>query len=151
MSPAARAHESVWPQLEPVLTSVRKPARYVGGEGNITVKDHAETDSAWLLVYPDAYEVGQPNQGVQILYEVLNEKPTTVAERGYAPWPDLERSCGRAASRSSPSRRTCRCRRSTWSRSRLSTELGYTNLLNCLDLGGVPLRAADPARTTRSS
>ncbi len=86
MATLTTQYASVWPQLEPVLTSVRKPARYSGGEGNAVVKDHATTDSRWLLVYPDAYEVGQPNQGVQILYEVLNERPRTVAERGYAPW-----------------------------------------------------------------
>jgi radical SAM family uncharacterized protein len=143
MSPAARTHNSVWPQLEPILTSVRKPARYVGGEGNITVKDHAHTDSAWLLIYPDAYEVGQPNQGVQILYEVLNEKPTTVAERSYAPWIDLEPIM---RERGIPffSLETHKPMQAfdivAFS---LSTELGYTNLLNCLDLGNVPLRAAE--------
>ena len=61
-----------------------------GGEGNAVVKDHAATTSAWLLCYPDAYEVGQPNQGIQILYEVLNERADTVAERAFAPWPDME-------------------------------------------------------------
>jgi radical SAM family uncharacterized protein len=143
MSSPARAHDSVWHLLEPVLTSVRKPARYVGGEGNITVKDHAGTDSAWLLIYPDAYEVGQPNQGIQILYEVLNERPTTVAERSYAPWVDLEEVM---RERGIPffSLETHRPMQAfdivAFS---LSTELGYANLLNCLDLGGVPLRAAD--------
>ena len=138
-------HASVWPRLEPHLTRVRKPARYVGGEGNITVKDHAAVDSAWLLVYPDAYEVGQPNQGVQILYELLNERPTTVAERGFAPWPDLEaimRSHGIpffSLENHLPMRAFDVVGFS------LATELGYTNLLNCLDLGGVPLRSAERA------
>ena len=45
---------------------------------------------AWLLVYPDTYEIGLPNQGLQILYEILNERDDAVAERGYAPWTDLE-------------------------------------------------------------
>jgi hypothetical protein len=54
--------QSVWPRLEPLLTGVRKPARYVGGEDNIVVKDHADTDARWLLIYPDAYEIGQPNR-----------------------------------------------------------------------------------------
>jgi radical SAM family uncharacterized protein len=139
------AFDSVWSQLEPVLTKVDKPARYIGGEGNITVKDHATMRSAWLLVYPDAYEVGQPNQGVQILYEVLNERADTVAERSYAPWPDLE---AVMRQRGIPffSLESHRPMRSfdvvAFS---LATELGYTNLLACLDLGGVPLRAADRA------
>jgi len=139
------AHESVWPRLEPILTSVRKPARYVGGEGNIVVKDHAAADSRWLLIYPDAYEVGQPNQGVQILYEVLNERPTTVAERGYAPWTDME-AVMRAEAIPFFSLETHRPLRAfdvvAFS---LAAEVGYTNLLACLDLGGVALRAADRA------
>ncbi|MBA3373999.1 MAG: TIGR03960 family B12-binding radical SAM protein, partial [Euzebyaceae bacterium] len=139
------AYESVWPRLEPILTSVRKPARYVGGEGNIVVKDHAAADSRWLLVYPDAYEVGQPNQGVQILYEVLNERPTTVAERGYAPWTDME-AVMRAEAIPFFSLETHRPMRAfdvvAFS---LAAEVGYSNLLACLDLGGVALRAADRA------
>jgi hypothetical protein len=67
--------ESVFPQLEPLLPLVRKPVQYVGGEVNSTVKGWDETDVRWALLYPDAYEVGLPNQGIAILYEVLNEQP----------------------------------------------------------------------------
>ena len=66
--------ESVFPRLEPLLPRVRKPIAYVGGEVNSVVKDWDATDVRWALLYPDAYEVGLPNQGVQILYEVLNER-----------------------------------------------------------------------------
>jgi hypothetical protein len=45
---------------------------------------------SWLLIYPDTYEIGLPNQGLQILYEILNERPDAVAERAYAPWVDME-------------------------------------------------------------
>jgi radical SAM family uncharacterized protein len=136
---------SVWPQLEPVLTSVRKPARYVGGEGNIVVKDHADTDSAWLLIYPDAYEVGQPNQGIQILYEVLNERAGTVAERGYAPWPDMETVMRERGIPFFSLEQHLPMRAFDVVAFSLAAEVGYTNLLNCLDLGGVPLRSADRA------
>ncbi|HEY3015945.1 MAG TPA: B12-binding domain-containing radical SAM protein, partial [Nocardioides sp.] len=88
----SRAPESVFVRLEPKLPSVSKPIQYVGGELNSTVKswgDEAET-VRWALMYPDAYEVGLPNQGVQILYEVLNERDWIVAERTYAVWPDME-------------------------------------------------------------
>lgn len=135
--------ESVWPRLEPLLTHVRKPARYVGGEGNIVTKSPAGVNNKWLLVYPDAYEVGQPNQGIQILYEVLNERPGTLAERGFAPWPDME---ALMRSQSIP----------FFSLENhlpmaafdivgfsLAAEVGYTNLLNCLDLGGLSLRSVD--------
>ena len=60
-------HRSVFPRLEPKLPSVQKPIQYVGGELNSTSKDWDAVDVRWALMYPDAYEVGLPNQGVQIL------------------------------------------------------------------------------------
>jgi radical SAM family protein len=82
--------ESVYPALEPLLPSVRKPIQYVGGEVGSVVKDWDSAEVRWALCYPDAYEVGLPNQGVQILYEVLNERDGVLAERTYTVWPDLE-------------------------------------------------------------
>ena len=145
MATLTEPHTSVWPLLEPILTTVRKPARYVGGEGNIVVKDHAGVGSRWLLVYPDAYEVGQPNQGIQILYEVLNERPHTVAERGYAPWADMEAVMRERRIPFFSLENHLPMRAFDVVAFSLSAEVGYTNLLNCLDLGGVPLRAADRA------
>src|SRR5579885_1769206 len=82
---------SVWPQLEPLLAQVAKPARYIGCEDGAQQPAHAPHKASWLLTYPDTYEIGLPNQGLQILYEILNERPDAVAERAYAPWTDLER------------------------------------------------------------
>ena len=82
--------DSVYPRLEPLLPLVRKPVQYVGGELNSVVKDWDAADVRWALMYPDAYEVGVPNQGIQILYEVLNEQDGVLAERTYSVWPDLE-------------------------------------------------------------
>ena len=91
--------ESLFNALEPLLERVNKPIQYVGGELNSTVKDWhiggfgpggEELTVRWALMYPDAYEVGLPNQGVMILYEVLNERPDALAERTYAVWPDME-------------------------------------------------------------
>jgi radical SAM family uncharacterized protein len=141
--PIDRSEASVWPRLEPLLTKVRKPARYVGGEGNIVTKDHATADSAWLLVYPDAYEIGQPNQGIQILYEVLNELPATVAERGFAPWPDMETLLREHGIPFFSLENHLPMRAFDVVGFSLAAEVGYTNLLNCLDLGGVPRRSAD--------
>ena len=135
--------ESVYPRLEPLLPQVRKPVQYVGGEVNSTVKEWDETDVRWALLYPDAYEVGLPNQGIAILYEVLNEQPGVLAERTYSVWPDLERLMREQASRSSPSTRTGRSARSTCSAISFSTELGYTNLLTALDLAKIPLLSAE--------
>jgi len=82
--------ESLWPQIEPLLAQVTKPARYIGGELGAQRVVHGPDAVSWLLVYPDTYEVGLPNQGLQILYEILNERADAAAERSYAPWVDME-------------------------------------------------------------
>ena len=84
------AVESLFGRLEPLLAQVQKPIQYVGGELNSTVKDWDACDVRWALMYPDAYEVGVPNQGVMILYEVLNEQDGVLAERTYSVWQDME-------------------------------------------------------------
>ena len=81
---------SLWPRIEPLLARVEKPARYIGMERGAAAPAHRPGDASWLLVYPDTYEVGLPNQGLQILYEILNERDDAAAERAYAPWVDLE-------------------------------------------------------------
>ncbi|WP_406313023.1 TIGR03960 family B12-binding radical SAM protein [Streptosporangium sp. NBC_01639] len=135
--------ESLFPRLEALLPKVQKPIQYVGGELNSTVKNWDETSVRWALMYPDAYEVGLPNQGVQILYEILNELPETLAERTYAVWPDLE-----ALMRSEGVPQfTVDAHRPVRAFDVLglsfSTELGYTNMLTALDLAGIPLAAVD--------
>src|ERR671928_1948535 len=137
------APDSVFPRLEPLLPSVQKPIQYVGGELNSCVKDWDSVAVRWVLMYPDAYEVGLPNQGVQILYEVLNERPDALAERTYAVWPDMER----LMRASGVPQFTVDGHRPVGAFDLLgvsfSTELGYTNLLTALDLAGIPLEARD--------
>ncbi len=135
--------ESVFDRLEPLLPRVQKPIQYVGGELNATTKPWESCDVRWALMYPDAYEVGVPNQGVQILYEVLNEQDGVLAERTYSVWPDLE-----ALMREhGVPQFTVDSHRPVAAFDLLgvsfSTELGYTNLLTALDLAGIPLDAAD--------
>ncbi|MGH8965391.1 MAG: radical SAM protein, partial [Actinomycetes bacterium] len=139
--------ESVFARLEPKLPSVQKPIQYVGGELNSTVKDWDCAPEGptvrWALMYPDAYEVGLPNQGVMILYEVLNELSDVLAERTYAVWPDLEK----LMREHGVPQFTVDAHRplSAFDLMGVSfaTELGYTNLLTALDLAGIPLNAAD--------
>jgi radical SAM family uncharacterized protein len=134
---------SVYPLLEPLLPLVSKPIQYVGGEVNSVAKDWDATDVRWALMYPDAYEVGVPNQGIQILYEILNEDARVLAERTYSVWPDLERLM---RERGVP-QFTVESHRPVRAFDALgvsfATELGYTNLLTALDLAGIPLSAAD--------
>ena len=132
---------SVFPRLEQLLPRVSKPIQYVGGELGAVVKDWDSVQVRWALMYPDAYEVGLPNQGVQILYEVLNEQPDVLAERTYAVWPDLE-----ALMRANDVPQfTVDAHRPVGAFDlfgvSFSTELGYTNLLTALDLAGIPLLA----------
>jgi radical SAM family uncharacterized protein len=135
--------ESLFPRLELLLPSVQKPIQYVGGELNSTIKDWDSCDVRWALMYPDAYEVGLPNQGVMILYEVLNEQPGTLAERTYSVWPDLAAKMREAG----VPQFTVDGHRPVQAFDVLgvsfSTELGYTNLLEALDLAGIPLHAKD--------
>ena len=137
------AAPSVFPALEALLPRVAKPVQYVGGELNARIKPWDGALVRWALMYPDAYEVGLPNQGIQILYEILNERADALAERCYAVWPDLEalmREAGVPAF-------TVDAHRPLGAFDVLgvsfSTELGYTNLLTALDLAGIPLHAVD--------
>ncbi len=134
---------SLFPALEPLLPRVTKPIQYVGGELNAHVKDWDAVAVHWALMYPDAYEVGLPNQGVQILYEVINERADALAERTYSVWPDLEA----LLREHGISQFTVDAHRPVGAFDLLgvsfSTELGYTNLLNALDLAGIPLHASD--------
>jgi len=134
---------SVFPQLESLLPRVSKPIQYVGGELGATAKDWDAATVRWALMYPDAYEVGLPNQGVQILYEVLNEQPDVLAERTYAVWPDLEK----LMRAHGVPQFTVDSHRPVGAFDILgvsfATELGYTNLLTAIDLAGIPLLAAD--------
>jgi radical SAM family uncharacterized protein len=135
--------DSLFPQLEPLLPLVQKPIQYVGGELNQTLKDWDSVQVRWALMYPDAYEVGLPNQGVQILYEVLNERDWILAERTYSVWPDLEK----LMRDNGIPQFTVDAHRPVGAFDVLgvsfSTELGYTNLLTALDLAGIPLEARD--------
>jgi radical SAM family uncharacterized protein len=133
----------LWPRIEPLLARVQKPARYIGCEDGAQLPQHSPRKVAWLLLYPDAYEVGLPNQGLQILYEILNERDDAVAERSYAPWVDMEAQmrARRVPLFSVENHRPARD--FDLMAFNLSAELVYTNVLNCIDLGGVPVRAAE--------
>lgn len=143
--------ESVFPRLEPHLLGVSKPIQYVGGELNSMVKDWDCAPDGytvrWALMYPDAYEVGLPNQGVQILYEVLNERDWILAERTYSVWPDMEQVLRTGDARGPIPQFTVDAHRPVGAFDlfglSFSTELGYTNMLNALDLAQIPIHAAD--------
>jgi radical SAM family uncharacterized protein len=140
---AMRSADSVFEQLEALLPHVNKPIQYVGGEVNAVLKPWDDVDVHWALMYPDAYEVGAPNQGVQILYEVINERADALAERTYAVWPDLEQ----LMREHNVPQFTVDAHRPVGAFDvfglSFATELGYTNMLNALDLAGIAVHAVD--------
>jgi len=139
---------SLWARIEPLLARVQKPARYIGCEDGAIAPRQIEGRVregavSWLLTYPDTYEIGLPNQGLQILYEILNERPDAVAERAYAPWRDLEpllRANGLPLFSVDTHRPAGEFDLIAFN---LSAELVYTNVLNLIDLAGVPVRAVE--------
>jgi radical SAM family uncharacterized protein len=97
----------------------------------------------WLLLYPDAYEIGLPNQGLQILSEILNERDDALAERAYSPWTDLEGLMRRTGVPLFSLDGHVAAAEFDVLAFNLAAELTYTNVLNCVDLAGVPVRTGD--------
>lgn len=130
-------------KLERILPSVQKPGRYIGGELNQVVKDWETIQTHVALAFPDIYDLGMPNLGLTIIYDLLNKQQDVLAERVYSPWYDME---GAMRSSGLPLY-------SLESKHPLAAfdivgislphETLYTNTLNLLDLSQIPLFSAD--------
>ena len=129
--------------LERILPRVQKPARYTGGEYNAVVKDRAEVDLRYALCFPDTYEIGMSNLGCRILYGVMNEEPGVWCERSFAPWGDMEEEMRRAGLPLYALESGDPLDRFDIIGFSLGYEMAYSNVLNMLDLAGLPLRSAD--------
>lgn len=129
--------------LHSVLPRVTKAARYTGGEWNSVVKDWDATEIRVAVSYPDLYEIGMSNLGLAIIYDLLNQQKGVLAERVFAPWADMEAEMRDAGIPlfTLESRRPVK-HFDVFGFS-LGYELTYTNMLNLLDLAGLPLRAAE--------
>jgi radical SAM family uncharacterized protein len=135
------------PILDRVLMQVEKPGRYVGGEYNSIVKDWDEIDVKVALAFPDIYDLGMSNLGIMILYEQINNQPDMLAERVFSPWLDME-AVMRAESIPLYSLETKHAVRDfDLLGISLPYESLYTNVLNMLDLAGMPVRSADRDET----
>lgn len=126
-----------------ILQSVEKPARYAGGEWNSIRKELSSVDIRFAFCFPDVYEVGMSHLGMKILYHLLNERDDTCCERVFAPWTDME---ARMRDNGIPlfsleSREPVGC--FDFIGFTLQYEMSYTNILNMLDLSGVPLLSKD--------
>ena len=130
----------LWDRVEPLLAGVERPARYIDREWGARHGDDAEYHA--VLIYPDTYEIGQANQAVAILYHALNELPGVAAERAYLPWVDMSAAL-REAGVPLFSLESCRpLSEFDLVGITIPYELTFTNILETLDLAGIPLRAA---------
>ena len=132
--------------IDRILQRVSKPARYSGGEWNSVVKDWSRTPLRVALTYPDVYDIGMSNLGLAILYEVLNQEDGVLCERVYAPWTDMEQSMRQEGIPLFSLETRHPLGEFDVIGFSLSYELTYTNVLNMLDLAGLPLLAAERRR-----
>ena len=134
--------------LEKILARVQKPGRYVGGEYNAVMKNKDEVDCRFAFCFPDTYEIGMSNLGLRILYGVANEMDGVWCERVFAPWGDMEAEMRReglplyALESGDPIAEFDIIGFS------MGYEMAYTNVLNMLDLAGLPLRSEDRTELT---
>jgi len=130
-------------ELQKILYHVEKPGRYVGGEHNQVTKDWDSVETHVALVFPDIYDLGVPNLGLAILYDILNKRPDVLAERAFAPWVDME---AQLREKHIPlfsletKRPLCEFDIVGFT---LPYESIYTNVLNILDLSGIPARSRE--------
>ena len=130
-------------QLHRILPTVQKPARYVGGEYGQIIKDKAKVDLRVAFCFPDTYEIGMSNIGMRILYGIMNNMEGVWCERVFAPWGDMEAAMRQhqiplyALESRDPVKDFDLIAFS------IGYEMSYTNILNMLNLAGVPLLSRD--------
>jgi radical SAM family uncharacterized protein len=130
-----------------ILRQVNRPARYTGGEWNSIIKDWDKTAIKIALAYPDTYEIGMSNMAIPILYELLNSQPDVLAERVYAPWVDMEAVMRQRKIPLFSLETRHPLKEFDIIGFSLGYELTYTNVLNMLDLAGIPALASDRDET----
>lgn len=124
-----------------ILLGIEKPARYIGNEVNSVVKDLSQVDIRFCMCFPDVYEIGMSHLGIQILYDMFNRQENVWCERVYSPWPDMDKQLREhhiplfALESQDP------VRDFDFLGITLQYEMCYTNILQVLDLSGIPLRA----------
>lgn len=129
--------------IKDYLTLVSKPGRYIGGELNSVTKDLSKVDVTFGLAFPDVYEIGMSHLGIQILYQILNDKDYIAAERVFTPWDDMEAMLREKEIPLGTIESDIKLNDLDVLGFSLQYELCYTNILAMLDLGGVPLYSKD--------
>jgi len=129
--------------IDNILPCVERPSRYIGGEVNSIKKELSKCRLTFALAFPDAYEVGMSHLGLQILYFILNASPNIACERFFAPWPDMEQQMRTRGIALASLESAVPLDKFDIVGFSLQYELSYTNVLNMLDLGGVPIYGVD--------
>ena len=130
-------------ELEKLLARVQKPGRYVGGEYGAVHKDKSEVDCRYALCFPDTYEIGMSNLGIRILYGVMNQIPGVWCERVFSPWGDMADEMRKAGLPLYALESGDPIAQFDLIGISLGYELAYTNVLDLLDLAGLPIHSAD--------
>ncbi len=130
-------------KYEQLISQVEKPSRYIGGEINTIVKPHGADMSRFGFLFPDVYEVGMSHLGMHILYQLINTMPHWNCERVFSPWVDMEAKLREAELPLATLETQTPLHELEMLGITLQYELSYSNILNALDLGGIPLKSAD--------
>ena len=126
-----------------ILMTVEKPARYIGGEVNAVMKDKDQVDIRFAMCFPDVYEIGMSHLGIQILYDMFNRREDTWCERIYSPWPDLHKVLKEKQIPLFALESQDPVKKFDFLGITIQYEMCYTNILQILDLSGIPLSAED--------
>ena len=130
-------------QIEDLLLQVKSPSRYIGGEFNSVVKDKSKVDVRFAFCFPDSYDVGMSHLGMKILYSLKNKRENFWCERVFAPWEDFEKLMRENNIPLYGLESLDPVKEFDFIGFTLQYELCYTNVLNMLDLAGLPVKAAD--------
>lgn len=130
-----------------ILLKIDKPARYLGNEVNMIRKNPRDVDIRFAMCFPDVYEIGMSHLGIQILYDMLNRREDTYCERVYSPWPDLHKIMKEQQIPLFTLETQSPVRDMDFLGITLQYEMSYTNILQILDLSGIPFHAAKRSET----
>lgn len=126
-----------------ILLTIEKPARYIGNEVNMAVKDLDKIDIRFCMCFPDVYEIGMSHQGIQILYDMFNRREDTYCERVYSPWVDLDKIMREKKIPLFALESQDPIKEFDFLGITLQYEMAYTNILQILDLSQIPLLASE--------
>ena len=129
-----------------ILMEVDKPSRYIGHELNMVVKDAEQVDIRYAMCFPDVYEIGMSYLGIQILYDMFNRREDTWCERVYSPWPDLDSIMREQHIPLFTLESQSPVRDFDFLGITIQYEMCYTNILQVIDLSGIPIFSKDRTR-----